>query len=115
MELNLTIKARLKLSDPKDALTFQEVCEQYRQACNYVSDYVFNHDFELSFVKLNEFLYHDVRQRFHLKSQLTQSTFRTVAARYKTVQTQLRRNPKKYDSGKKDGAGKPVYIQFKRT
>ena len=109
VELNLMIKAKLNLSDPKDALAFQEVCEQYRQACNYVSDYVFNHNFELNSVKLNKDLYHDVRQRFHLKSQLTQSTFRTVTARYKTVQTQLRRNSNKYDSGKKDGAGKPVY------
>ena len=78
MELSLTIKVKLKLSNPKDALAFQEVCEQYRQAGIYVSDYVFHQNFELNSIKLNEVLYHDVRQRFHLKSQLTQSTFRTV-------------------------------------
>ena len=114
VELNLMIKAKLNLSDLKDALAFQEVCEQYRQACNYVSDYVFNHNFELNSVKLNKDLYHDVRQRFHLKSQLTQSTFRTVTARYKTVQTQLRSNPNKYDSGKKNGDAKPVYTHVQK-
>ena len=114
MELSLTIKVKLKLSNPKDALAFQEVCEQYRQAGIYVSDYVFHQNFELNSIKLNEVLYHDVRQRFHLKSQLTQSTFRTVTARYKAVQTQLRRNPNKYDSGKKDGDGKEVHMQVQK-
>ena len=56
----------------------------YREACNYVSDYVFRtHD--LKQFSLNKALYPTLRAEFGLKSQMTQSVFKTVIARYKTI------------------------------
>lgn len=120
MELNQVIKLKLKTTDEQIAL-FKNVTEQYRKACNYVSEYIFDNDFELNSFKLSKLLYHEIRKEFHLKSQLAQSVFRTVTARYKTIQTQLQQKPFKYqeESGKwcriyKDlnWLTKPVY--FKR-
>lgn len=75
---------------------FRDLTETYRQACNWVSAYVFEHGFELNYMKLNKVLYHEAREKFGLKANLTQSVFRTVTARYKTVQEQLRCKPFKY-------------------
>ena len=88
MELNQVIKLKLKTTDEQIVL-FKNVTEQYRKACNYVSEYIFENDFELNSFKLNKLLYHEIRKEFHLKSQFAQSVFRTVTARYKMVQTQL--------------------------
>lgn len=70
--------------------------EQYRRACEFVSGYVFDNGFDLSAYRLQKILYSDVRKKFGLKSQMAVSVFRTVTARYKTVQEQLRQNPYKY-------------------
>lgn len=56
----------------------------YREACNYVSDYVFRTQ-DLKQLSLNKVLYSDLRERFGLKSQMTQSVLKTVIARYKTI------------------------------
>ena len=56
----------------------------YCDACNYVSDYVFRtHD--LKQFSLNKILYSTLREKFSLKSQMAQSVFKTVIARYKTI------------------------------
>ena len=56
----------------------------YRNACNYVSDYVFRtHD--LKQFSLNKALYSTLREKFNLKSQMAQSVLKTVIARYKTI------------------------------
>ena len=86
--LTKTIKLRLYVNSEQAAM-FKQMSEQYRRACNFVSQYVFDNDFELNSAKLNKVLYREVRSKFALKSQLAQSTFRTATARYKTVQTQL--------------------------
>ena len=44
----------------------------------------------------NKVLYTNLRSLFMLKSQMAQSVIRTVIARYKTVKTQMKRNPYKY-------------------
>jgi predicted transposase len=102
MLLSLTVKAKLKLDNATDAAKFQETGEQYHLACNHVSEYIFNNDFELNTNKIQTKLYPDLRQRFGLKSQLAISVIKTTVARYKTVQTQLRRKPMAYATGKKD-------------
>ena len=93
--LTKTIKLRLYTSAEQSAM-FRQMSEQYREACNFVSQYIFAHDFELNSAKLNKILYREVRSKFGLKSQLTQSTFRTATARYKTTQTQLAQKPYRY-------------------
>ena len=52
--------------------------EQYCLACNFVSQYIFDNDFVLNSNQLNKLPYHCVRERFNLKSQLTQSVFKAV-------------------------------------
>ena len=70
--------------------------EQYRRACEFVSGYVFDNGFDLNAYRLQKILYSDVRKKFGLKAQMAVSVFRTVTAKYKTVQEQLRQNPYKY-------------------
>lgn len=93
--LTQTLKLRLVVM-PEQAALFRQMTEQYCQACNAVSQYVFDHAFCLNTSKLNEALYRDIRHTFGLKSQLTQSAFKTVAARYRTVKEQLRQKPYRY-------------------
>lgn len=96
MDLGITIKVKLKLQNDDTSSLFTTMMEQYRKACNYVSKYVFNHDFCLKQSPLNKALYQDIRAKFDLKAQLTQSVIKTVIARYKTVQKQLAQHPYKY-------------------
>lgn len=56
----------------------------YSNACNCVANYIFQtHD--LKQFSLNKALYYDLRKRFGLKSQMAQSVFKTVIARYKAI------------------------------
>ena len=81
----MTVTAKIQLSvSQTDKLLLYNTMSVYRDACNYVSDYVFRtHD--LKQFSLNKMLYSDIRERFGLKSQMTQSVFKTVIARYKTI------------------------------
>ena len=114
MEQTVTIKVKLKLEDSKISDSFKRTMEQYRQACNYISQYIFDHDFVLGQNKLSKALYQDIRQRFGLKSQMTQSAIRNVVARYRTVKTQLSQKPYRYDSGEKDDRGRAIWKSVKR-
>lgn len=96
MEMQVTIKVKLKITNSETASSFSKTMEQYRQACNYVSEYIFNHDFDMKQSRLNKELYAKLRNLFSLKSQMAQSVIRTVIARYKTVKTQMSRRPYKY-------------------
>ena len=65
-------------------VVLDETMSVYRDACNYVSDYVFQtHD--LKQFSLNKMLYSALREKFSLKSQMAQSVLKTVIARYKTI------------------------------
>lgn len=65
-------------------------------ACNLISQYVFDNDFCLERSVLHNALYRKIREQFQLPAQITQSAIVTVIARHKTVQTQLKRKPFKY-------------------
>ena len=107
MEINLTAKLRIVFQSDVDQMSAFNTLITYRDACNYVSQYIFNHNFVLKQNNLQSALYHELRKRFGLKSQMTQSVFKTVIARYKTVQTQLRKQ-RVWDGYKKDNHGKDV-------
>ena len=87
-----TLKLRILPNDEQIA-ALRQMTEQYRQACNFVSQYTFANGIELNSFKLQKALYADVREDFGLKAQMAVSVFRTVTARYKTVQEQLRQKP----------------------
>jgi len=107
MEISLTSKLRFVFQSDDDRNSAFDTLIAYRDACNYVSQYIFNNDFILKQSELQSALYHELRQRFGLKSQMTQSIFKTVIAHYKTVQTQLRKQ-RVWDGYKKDNHGKDV-------
>ena len=94
-DLTKTIKLRIHVS-PEQEILFCQMTEQYRQACNFVSQYIFDNQFNLSYQNLNKELYNDLRGQFGLKSQLAQSSIKTAIARYTTVKEQLFQNPSKY-------------------
>lgn len=81
----LTITAKIQISaTADDKVLLNKTMSVYSDACNYVSDYVFRtHD--LKQFSLNKALYTELRKKFGLKSQMTQSVFKTVIARYKTI------------------------------
>ena len=82
-EMTITAKIQISVSD-SDKTLLNQTMSVYRDACNYVSDYVFKtHD--LKQFSLNKVLYTVMRNKFGLKSQMTQSVIKTVIARYKTV------------------------------
>ena len=93
--LTKTIKLCIHVT-PEQEVLFRQMTEQYRQACNFVSQYIFNNQFNLTYQNLNKELYGDLRNLFRLKSQLAQSSIKTTIARYKTVRHQLFQTPYRY-------------------
>lgn len=93
--LTQTIKLRIYVTPEQEEL-FHQLTEQYRQACNFVSQYIFENSFDLTYQKLNQALYSSLRGLFGLKSQMAQSSVKTAIARYKTVRQQLIRKPYRY-------------------
>lgn len=89
----ITIKVKLILADPSDEVKFLHTMEQYRQACNLVSQYVFDHDFPMNQLKLQKLIYQEIRQKCGLKSMMAQSAIRGTIARYKTIKEQMFQNP----------------------
>ena len=82
-QMTLTAKVQISVTDA-DTVLLNETMSVYRDACNFISDYVFRtHD--LKQFSLNKVLYTTLRERFGLKSQMAQSVFKTVIARYKTI------------------------------
>ena len=81
----LTITAKIQISATSaDKVLLDKTMSVYSDACNYVSEYVFRtHD--LKQFSLNKALYSTLREKFGLKSQMAQSVFKTVIARYKTI------------------------------
>ena len=96
MAQGITIKVKLDLQHIEDVSKIIYTMEQYRQACNYISEYIFTHGFQLNQLKLQKEIYNDIRVRFGLKSMMAQSAIRSTIARYKTVNTQLKQNPYRF-------------------
>ena len=82
-QMTITAKVQIVATDA-DKVLLDETMSVYRDACNYVSDYVFQtHD--LKQFSLNKVLYSTLREKFDLKSQMAQSVLKTVIARYRTI------------------------------
>lgn len=82
-QITITAKVQIVATDA-DKVLLNKTMSVYCDACNYVSDYVFRtHD--LKQFSLNKILYSTLREKFSLKSQMAQSVFKTVIARYKTI------------------------------
>ncbi len=89
MQQNITIKCKLKLQSSLDESVLTKSLEQYRRACNAVSQYMFDHIFEMAQAKLNKALYRQLRNDYGLKAQMAQSAIRNVVARYRKPEALL--------------------------
>lgn len=95
MDVVKTMKLLMHV-DEADIPKLEKLTSQYADACTYVSQYVFDHGFILNFMTLQDALYHDVRDKYGLKSQFAISVMKTVTARYKTLKELLYQNPYRY-------------------
>ena len=83
-QVTITSKIQIIVNDDNVKSLLDDTMHTYKNACNYVSDYVFNtHD--LKQFSLNKALYSNLRDKFNLKSQMAQSVLKTVIARYRTI------------------------------
>lgn len=82
-EITITAKIQIVPSN-EDKQLLHSTMSAYTDACNYVSNYVFQ-THHLKQFALNKVLYSDLRDKFGLKSQMAQSVLKTVIARYKTI------------------------------
>ena len=99
-----TLTEQVKLiTTPEQDARFLEFAKRYAAACDYVSKQAFVLGITKSSQKMHKLWYYDIRDRFDLKSQAACSVFRTVAARYKTVDTQLKEQQWKFTD---PGSGK---------
>lgn len=108
-EQTVSIKVKIKLHSSSDSNDLEHLMNTFRDGCDYVSNYIFNHDFILNKNEIQKAIYYDLRNIYHLKSQLAISCIRSVVDRYKTVKTQLSQKPYHYDTGKKDKNGKAIW------
>ena len=89
--MDVTLTEKIKLTFPSDGQrkaaeqAFSAVTKRYAEACMYVSCYYFEHNCTGSAMDLQKTLYADVRASYGLKSQMAISVFKTVLARYKTI------------------------------
>ncbi|MCH5464628.1 RNA-guided endonuclease TnpB family protein [Levilactobacillus tujiorum] len=93
--LGRTLKLRL-YPNTIQAQQLLAMSHEYQRLANLTSQWVFDHDFPLSPLKINHGLYQIFRQTSPLNSQMIQSVFRTVVARYRTVLAQMKQHPYHY-------------------
>ena len=82
-QMTITAKVQIIATDT-DKVLLDKTISVYRDACNYVSDYIFR-THNLRQGSLNKALYYTLREKFGLKSQMAQSVLKTVIAKYKTI------------------------------
>ena len=81
MQITLTSKVQI-FPDKECRKILIDTMRTYRDACNYVSNFVFSTQ-SLELKKLQKNLYYNIRKKYGLKSQMTISVLRTVRACYK--------------------------------
>ena len=92
----IAVKVKLILHDTKDASRFEHTMEQYRQACNFISQYIFDNGFPMNQLDIQKAIYREIRAHYGLKSMMAQSAIRSVISRYKTIKEQLKRHPYRF-------------------
>ncbi|WP_100352185.1 RNA-guided endonuclease TnpB family protein [Limosilactobacillus fermentum] len=116
MQQTLTAKIRLYPTYEQIAL-FKAVTKEYQRLCNIVSQWYFDGHFNANQKVFQKDMYRYLQNESpKLNSQMVQSTYRTVKARYDTVRTQLYQHPYRYDTGLIDEkTGKHVWKSVPRT
>lgn len=110
-----TVKLKLLTTAQQNEQLMQVVIE-YRDVCQYVSEWIFEHDFVLNFMTLQKEIYHEIRDKFQLNSQMVISALKTTTAKYKAIKEQYKQKPIRYKVGEKTVKGKKnVYEVIPRT
>lgn len=81
--VTVTAKVQIYLGEQERKQVLATGC-LYRMACNEVSKYLFDSGC-MNFYEVNGALYHSLREKYGLKSQMSQSVIKTVIAKYRTV------------------------------
>ena len=81
MKITLTFKVRI-FPDEECKCFLKDTMRAYRDACNYVSSFVFSTQ-SLELKELQKNLYYNLRTEYGLKSQMALSVLRTVRSCYK--------------------------------
>ena len=115
MEQTIIIKTKLLISSQDDESSLLQSMEQFKDASNYISNYIFNHEFPLNKNEVQKAVYYNVRKQYGLKAQMAISAIRGVVSRYKTVKTQLAQKPYRYNTGKQDQYGNDIWKSVPRT
>lgn len=90
-----TMKLHIHVSE-EDEFLLKDLTTKYSEACNALSEYLFQHHFPMNFMVLQNAMYQTIRDMYGLKSQMTISACKTVTARYKSIQEQLYKKPYKW-------------------
>ena len=103
MKQTITAKYRLYVDDPTPLVRMSET---YRDACNFVSEYIFGKGKDNVPAEriIHDDLYLGLRSKFGIKSQMAQSVIKTVNARYLTLLTQIRDSEKAAEAWDKRAA-----------
>jgi putative transposase len=99
--MKTVISAQLKLHTiPEQFAQLRATSLAYRDACNFVSKYAFEHGKMSNKVSLQDGTYDDLRARFHLPSQMACSVPRQVGATYKGLWTKVKQNAEHRKNGR---------------
>ena len=94
----LTAKIRLYPTNEQIA-SFKAITKEYQRLCNIVSQWYFDEHFSANQKVFQKVMYRYLRSESpKINSQMVQSTYRTVKARYDAVETQLYQHPYRYDT-----------------
>lgn len=85
--MELTITAKIKILPTEEQIQLlKQTISAYKQGCNFVSKVVFDTK-NLVQASLHKETYHDLREAYGLRSQMSQSVMKTVIARYKSAKS----------------------------
>ena len=72
-----TLKIRIYATE-EQSKKFQELTMAYRDAENFISQYIFDHDCDTNFYRVCKEVYYQIRERFRLKAQISQACVKEV-------------------------------------
>ena len=98
VELALTMKVKLT-TNKHESEALNRLCDNYTSCCNEVSDWIGEHH-TLSQRKINEAVYHPLRDKYGLLAQMTQSSIRRVIASYKAIHSRMDAGTEKTPRGR---------------
>ena len=108
MQQTLTAKIRI-LPDEQYHQLLLDTMRTYADACAYAARRIAAENISVDRIMIHSIFYYDIRSRFGLPAQMTQSVIRTVAGAYRSILTNQKEHPEKFRK-KKD---KPVIPKFR--